>query len=251
MQKNRFRIISILTIILFSTIIGLSSCSSTKTEIPTTAEGVYNEGLMLFKKEKWTEAQKMFDIVKLQYPATIYADDAQFYLAEINFKRKEYILAAFNYNMVRRIYNKSVYTKDALYKTALSYYQMSPSYDRDQENTLLAIQTFSEFMAIYPTDTLAKEAENKIIELREKLANKEFQSGEIYRKMENYKSAMIYYNAVIDNYSDTKVCEEAFISKMELLKETHKLDDLKVTKELFERTYPNTRFAKKYQAINN
>lgn len=235
--------------IILSAILGIVACSSTNTEIPTTAEGVYNEALMRFKEEKYLEAQKLFDIIKLQYPATIYADDAQFYLAEINFKRKEYILAAFNYSNVRRLYSRSEYAKEALYKSALSYYMISPTYDRDQEQTLQAIQAFSEFQATYPNDSLAVEATNKIIELRDKLAYKEYKSGEIYQKMENYKSALLYYNSVIDNYSDTKSAEEAFISKMQVLKIINKTEELRSTEELFEKTYPNTRFSNEYNDI--
>ncbi len=249
MAKNRIIRLSIISLSLLIMVTIFGGCASSKIETPTTAEGVFNAALMQFKDENWQEAQRLFDIIKLQYPATVFADDAQFYLAEINFKRKEYILAAFNYNNVRRIYNRSEYSKEALYKTGLSYYMMSPTYDRDQENTLKAIQVFSEFMAIYPGDTLATEAESKIIDLRNKLGEKEFQSGEIYRKLENLKSALFYYNSVIDNYADTEAAEAAFIAKMEVLKEIKKSQELKSTQEVFEKTYPNTRFAKEYEAI--
>lgn len=244
----KLRIIQKIIIVTFIAVL-LSACGSTKVDTPDTAESVFNAALMQFKEEKWQEAKRLFEIIKLQYPATVYADDAQFYLAEINFKRGEYVLASFNYNMVRRVYNKSEYAKEALYKTALSYYMMSPTYDRDQENTLKSIQIFSEFMAMYPNDELTPKAEEKIVELRDKLGEKEFQSAEIYRKMEYRRAALQYYNSVIENYSDTKAAEQAYIAKMQLLKEIGKNNELKSTIEDFKKAYPTTRFKSELQDI--
>ncbi len=240
--------IVLLSAIVFSSVWAMS-CSSTKNDIPQTAEAVFNEGLMRFKDESFMEAQKLFDVIKLQYPASAYADDAQYYLAEINFKRKEYQLSAFNYNMLRRVYPRSEYSKEALFKTGLAYYHLSPTYDREQEHTLKAIQTFSEFQATYPQDSLSNEVTNYILELREKLAYKEYFSGLIYQKMSYFKSALIYYNFVLDDYSDTKVTEDAYIGKMQVLLEMEKKEELKITLELFEKAYPNTKFANELNSI--
>jgi len=229
----------------------LLSCSSAKKEIPQTAEEVFNEALMRFKDNSYMEAQKLFDVIKLQYPASAYADDAQYYLAEINYKRKEYQLSAFNYNMLRRVYPRSEYSKEALFKTGLSYYNLSPTYDREQEHTIKAIQTFSEFQATYPQDSLSNEATKYIIELREKLAYKEYFSGVIYQKMSYYKSALIYYNFVLDDYADTKVLEDAYIGKMQVLKEMKKFEELKITLELFKTAFPKTRFPAEFDILKS
>lgn len=229
----------------------LLSCSSTNKEVPQTAEEVFNEALMRFKDKSFMEAQKLFDVIKLQYPASAYADDAQYYLAEINYKRDEYQLAAFNYNMLRRVYPRSEYSKEALFKTGMSYYKLSPTFDREQEHTIKAIQTFSEFQASYPQDSLANEATKYIIELREKLAYKEYFSGVIYYKMSYLKSALIYFNFVLDDYSDTKVIEDAYIGKMQVLKEMNKIEELKITLELFKVAFPKTKFVAELEAIKS
>jgi outer membrane protein assembly factor BamD len=209
--------------------------------VPKTAEEVYNAGLTYFKDEEYLESQKMFDVIKLQYPASSYADDAQFYLAEINYKRGEYQLAAFNYNLLRRVYPRSEFSKESLLKSGLCYYNLSPSFDREQDNTLKAIRTFSEFQALYPEDTLYKKAGEYIIEMREKLAYREYFTAVIYQKMDYYKAALIYYNSAIEEYSDCKILEDAYIGKMQVLKAMKKYEDLKTTIGLYEKAFPNSK----------
>jgi len=202
---------------LLAVFIFLSSCSGTKTPENTSAEQVYTKGVELFHDGEYLESKQYFDIIKFQYPASQYADDAQYYLSEINFKRDEYILAAFNYSMLRRIYPGSPYSKESLYKNALCYYKLSPSYDRDQEYTNKAIESFMEFQYLYPEDSLNTESAKRISELRDKLAYREYFTAELYRKMTNPKASVIYYDGVINKFSDSKYFEDAYIGKIEAL----------------------------------
>ncbi|GIV55857.1 MAG: hypothetical protein KatS3mg040_0625 [Candidatus Kapaibacterium sp.] len=86
-----------------------------------------------------TKPSGLFDVIRLQYPASEFAPDAQYYLAEISFRRREYVVASFNYSMVRRQYPTHPRAREALYKAALCYVELAPPYDRDQEYTRKAI----------------------------------------------------------------------------------------------------------------
>lgn len=213
-------------VILYSLIFVIIGCGGSKPILNNNAEQVYSKAMQLFEDEDYREAASYFDIIKLQYPASQYADDAQFYLAEINFKRDEFIMAAYNYNMLRRVYPGSPFSKECLYKNALSFYKLSPTYDRDQEYTNKAIEAFMEFQYLYPEDSLAKEASIQIKELRDKLAYREFFTAELYRKMNSPRSSVIYYDAVINNFSDTQYYEDAFIGKIDALRYMKKYDQL-------------------------
>jgi outer membrane protein assembly factor BamD len=209
------KIQSILLILSFTFI--LISCGGNKTPENVSAEQVFKKGMELFEQGDYLEAKQYFDIIKLQYPASQYADKAQYYLAEVNFRREEFILAAFNFSMLRRVYPGSPYSKESMYKNALCYYQISPPYDRDQEYTTKAIEAFMEFQYLYPDDSLFTESSKKIKELRNKLAYREFFTAELYRKMESPKSSVVYYDLVINNYSDSDYFEDAYIGKIESL----------------------------------
>ncbi len=227
-------------IIVILAFVGLISCSSTNRVEPKSVEETYKEAINEFKDENYLKAQQLFDIIKLQYPASEYADDAQYYIAEINFSRKEFQLAAFNYNLLRRIYQRSDYNKSCLFKTALCYYNLSPSYDRDQDYTFKAIQAFTEFQSVYPSDSLFAASTSFIVELREKLAYREYYTGLIYQKMEYYKAALVYYNYAIDDYSDTQIIEPAYFGKIEVLIAMKKYEDAITIIELYKKNFPNS-----------
>jgi outer membrane protein assembly factor BamD len=227
--------------ILFAAILAfIVSCGSTsKTPEANTAESVFNKGLAAFKDEEWLEAQNLFDVINLQYPASQFADDAQYYIAECGYKRKEYVMAAFNFNRLYRTYPRSEYAKSSLYKAALCYFELSPDCDRDQEYTTKAIAAFSTFQAFYPMDSLSKEASSKIVDLRNKLAERSFNTAVLYKKIYSPNSSIIYYDEVINNFPDSKFCESAFIGKIETLIQMKKTSDAKSIIEVYKKTYPS------------
>lgn len=222
----------------------LGSCASgnASSEIRD-AESAYKAGLEAFTKEDYFEAQRLFDVIRLQFPTTQYADDAQYYLAEINFARKEFVMGAFNYGMVRRSYPTSDLNKLALYKTALCYYELSPPADRDQDYTKKAIGSFSEFQAIYSKDSLAVIAGKYIIELRNRLAEREMITADLYRNLYSNRSALIYYDAVLDEYPDTEFYEQAFVGKIESLIALRRYEEAKAVIELYRKRFSTGKLA--------
>lgn len=213
-------------------------CSSAKKAIKQTDEEIFNDGKSAFEDENYLEAVRQFDVIKLQFPASKYADDAQFYLAEVNFKRKEYVLAAFNYNLLRKSFPQSEFGKVALYKVAQCYDELSPKYDRDPEYTRKAIQSYSEFQAFYPKDTLSQKANDRITFLRNKLAQKDFSIAESYIKLEDYRAAVVYYDVVISDFTDTEFCPKAFVGKIKSQIEMKKWNEAKETLRLFRAQFP-------------
>ncbi len=230
-----------LMIILLAAALTINGCGTAGNVELETAEDYFNRAKQEFNDEDWLEAQKYFDIIKLQFPASMYADDAQYYLAEINFQKGEYILSAFNYSTLRRLYPNSEFVKESMFKTALSYFKLSPTYDRDQEYTKKAIRAFSEYQAIYPNDdSLYSEASNYIQELRDKLAHGHFAKAGLYRKMQSIHSSLIYYDKIIEDFPDTKYFEPAYFGKIEVLVTMKKNDEALGIINLYKRLFPKS-----------
>ncbi len=247
--KKYFKLQTYCYIFLLSLLI--ISCSSKGTPDMMGVEDYYRIASDYFAKEDWIEAQRYFDLIKLQYPASAYSDDAQYYLAEINFKRGEYILSAFNYTLLRKNYPSSSFNKEALFKTGLCYYELSPKYDRDQEYTIKAIQTFAEYQTFYAGDSLSYLANQKIQELRDKLAEREYATAVLYRKLSSPLAASIYYDVVINEYQDTKFYEEAIIGNIEVHIEMKKNIQILYLIELYRRSFPNGKYLSYIDNIAN
>lgn len=226
------------------------SCKSARQAEPQTAESVFEKALNCFNDKDYLEASQLFDVIKLQYPASSRADDAQFYIAEIHYRKNEFVLAGFQYGMLRRLYPQSEFYKTSTYKTALCYDELSPPYDRDQEYTLKAIQAYSEFQAMYPGDSLFPVATARIQDMRNKLAYRELTTAELYRKLTNPLAASIYFDCVIKDYSDTKSYEPAFLGRVETLIEMKKFDEAKSFIDLYNNKFPNGKLKSDIESLS-
>ena len=235
-------------VVAFTAII-LTSCGITQVPDGANAKQTYEFAMKQFNDENYESAQLGFDRIKLQYPASIYADDAQFNLAEINYNKSQYILAAFNYNSLRRVYPQSEHAQESLFKTAMSYYKLSPKYDRDQEYTYKAIKAFSEFQAVYPNDSLYYEADKVMSELRNKLAYREFFTAELYRKIRSSKSSLVYYQSVIDDFADSDYFDDAIVGKIETLEFLGKYSEALRAIKKYNSLYPDGEFKEKVKNI--
>jgi outer membrane protein assembly factor BamD len=214
----------------------LASCSSTDAARKSkTVDEIYEEAMAAYKDDNWLEAQAKFDVIKLQYPASQYADDAQYYLAEINFQRSEYIMAAFNYNQLRRSYPSSEYVRESMYKAAVCYDKISLPADRDQENTRKAIMAYTDFQSMYMRDSLGLEATKRIRDLRDRLAERFWQAAEHYIRTYARRAALVQYDAIIDEYPDSKWLEPALVQKIDILIQLTRTDEARTAISAYRR----------------
>lgn len=206
-------------------LVGASCSSSEGARTSKSVDDIFASGKKSFDEGNYLDAQAQFDVIKLQYPASQYADDAQFYTAEINYQRGEYIMAAYNYNQVRRSYPSSDFVRGAMYKAAECYEKIAYPADRDQENTRKAIQAYTDFQALFMRDSLSLEAAKHIRTLRDRLAERYWLIAEHYILMASRRAALIHFDAIIDEYPDTKWIEPALVKKIELLVELKRFDE--------------------------
>ncbi len=224
-----------LFLLLISAVV-LASCSSTEaTRKSKTVDEIYQEAMAAYKDDNWLEAQAKLDVIKLQYPASQYADDAQYYLAEINFQRSEYIMAAFNYNQLRRSYPSSEYVRESMYKAAVCYDRISLPADRDQENTRKAIMAYTDFQSMFMRDSLGLEATKRIRDLRDRLAERFWQAAEHYVRTYARRAALVQYDAIIDEYPDSKWLEPALVQKIDVLIQLSRPDEARTAIAVYRR----------------
>ncbi len=232
-------------------IIVLDSCATNKVQEAKTAEETYKQAMILFKDGDYLEAKTAFNKIKLQFPASQYADDAQYYIAGCNFNREEYILASYNYNLLRRVYPSSQYYKISLFKAGQCYYYSSPPFDRDQDYTKKAISTLSEFQTLYPNDSLALITKKLIQELRDKLGRREYETAELYTKLRYPESALIYFNTLIEDYYDTKYYEDAYLGKIKALLVMRRYQEAQNSIDLYYSIFKDGKHKKDIQKIES
>jgi outer membrane protein assembly factor BamD len=229
----------------------LISCSGSKDLSSLSSEERFLLAKQKFDKKDYLEAISEFESIMIQYSGTGIVDDAQYYLAYSYFQRSEYIKSAFEFSKLIRNFPTSEYVKDAQFMLAESYYKLSPHYTLDQRFTEKAIEEYQAFIDFFPDDPRKSEAEKRIKELNDKLARKIFETAEQYRRMKYIKSAMIYYDLLLEKYPDSKYSSQALYTKIKLLVERSRNKEALDEAKRFLQRYPNSENAKEVQKIIN
>jgi outer membrane protein assembly factor BamD len=204
------------------------------------AEDRYKIGMKEFNDENYDAAIEEFKIVSLQYQGSKVADSAQYFMAQSRYLREEYILAAFEYDILIRNMPYSIFVSRSRFGRATCFYQLSPESYLDQEYTRKSIDEYQAFLEYHPADSLAPIAEKRILELNTKLAKKDYESGTIYMHMEYYKAATYYFDLILDKYHDTEYAEPALYRKAEALLNRKKYADAKEAVKKFLVKYPSS-----------
>jgi outer membrane protein assembly factor BamD len=235
MKKNfmQYLLISIFILLL------INSCGRHKFKPTASADERMEYAEKLFNDGDYLDARTEFRIVILNFPGSTISDRAQLRLADCFFNLKEYIIAAEEYKKLIRVFPNSEYVDDAQYKIALSLYKLSPKYSLDQDYTNKAIEEFQKFLDDYPTSDLAPEVNKNMKLCREKLGKKYYRNAESYRKLTWYKSAIVYYDFVLDNYYDTEFAMLSLYGKAECLQNLNDSEQAIKFYQLYLEKYPN------------
>ncbi len=203
------------------------------------AEKLFADGKAAYAKQDWLEAIRLFEEVRVQSPASTIAAEATYLEAMARFSSDMFSSAALDFHAVRRNYPNSPFASRAQYMAGESYYQISPRPELDQAYTTLALSEFQIFLRDYTNaaPALLDSAQKRIVEIRTKLAEKFFLSGQLYDKLEDPKSALVYYNRVLDSYYDTPLAPESELRVAELQFDRKKMNDARQALDAFDAKY--------------
>lgn len=201
----------LLSITILATAVFAVGCTGSGRLRYDSPQEAFDKGKEYFDRGKYDRAIEYFQGVFDYGRTSEVATDAQLYLARSYYRNKAYILAANEYTRFLNVYRNDPQAELAEYERAMSYYEQSPGYELDQTPTEQAITYFQLFLDRYPTSDLQDDAEERIRELREKLAHKEFAGAELYERRELYEAAALSYQRVFDKYPDTRWADDALL----------------------------------------
>lgn len=242
--KKKFIFSSLLIIIISVFIYGCSS--SEGSDIKTDdAEQAFRIAKRKYDDKDYLEAIDDFSFIKIKFPGTSVSDKAQFYLGDSYYHREEYILAAYEFEAMVKNYPLSSLLPEARYKLGLCYYNLSPKASLDQEFTNYAIEELQLYIELYPRDKNVTDAEKKLNELKNKLAYKNYHTGELYMKMDDYNAAAIYFRSVYEEYVDSDWADDAMIGEADALINAKKYNKAKRVLERFYKLFPKSNLKSK------
>ena len=239
----------LLRIAVFSLTLGIGACA-TAAQVPDqlTPEELFDRGLAALQDRDWTSAIALFERFVIQFPAHPRLQEARFNLSNGYFGKKEYITAANEYSRLANDYPAGPWADDARYKVCESYHALSPKPQLDQQYTRAALDHCQSLITYYPTSDFVPKAQDLLNDLRNKLAEKAFLTGQFYFSRNAYDSAIIYYEAAVRDYPETPVASRALYRLYETYLELGYEEEAEATKQRLLKDYPASAEARQLQA---
>lgn len=207
---------TIISIILTGMIL-MVGCGGPKTSLTDNPRLLYDKAISAMERGKYFEAVEKFQILVYNFPGATFIDTAQYYLGQSYFLNKEHELAAVEFERLVSNYPQSHYYDDAQYMTGICFFENTPGhFGLDQEDLKLAIASMNNFILDNPESDLIPQAEQVVLDARTKLARKDYESGVLYTRIYDLRAARIYFQLVIDEYTDTPYAGKALFRLAEI-----------------------------------
>jgi outer membrane protein assembly factor BamD len=162
-----------------------------------------------YRRGDYEKASTLFDELVRVYRGQERAKDILYAYAYARHEARDYLTATQHFESFQRLYPTDKRAEECMFMVAYGYYlQSSPAY-LDQSSTLKAINQFQFFVNTYPYSRRAEDANTYIVELRERVAQKEFETAELYFNIENYRAAATSFRTFLQEFPDSKYREQA------------------------------------------
>jgi outer membrane protein assembly factor BamD len=203
----------------------LAGCASSQGDLSSLAsssdEIVWQAADKAFQKKQWDSARKYYRRIVDGFPQSEHLPDARLALAETHFKEGgtgNYVLAVSEYREFLTLYPSHPKSDYAQFQTAEAYFQQRNGPDRDQTNTMKALEEYERLLDVYPNSSHVETSRLRIASLRQSLAKAEFAAGYFYQRTRRaYRSAINRYEGILSDYPDYAGLDEVMFRLSECL----------------------------------
>lgn len=210
-------------LLLFSLAVFLTSCSeyqkvlkekeiSPKYEM---AKTMYDKGIETGRNKYFRKAIRLFDQILPQYKGKPSGETISYMNASSHYQLGDFYLSGFLFERFTKSYPDSEKAEEAFFKSAKSYYEVSPIYSKDQEDTKTALGKLQFYVDTYEDGEYFDEANSMIQELSVKIEKKYYEIAKQYHHTERYKAAIQAFENFILDYPGSKFREKAYYYKFE------------------------------------
>lgn len=179
------------------------------------ADSLYQIG----KPNKYRKALKLMEQIVPVYRGKPQAEKLMFMYANTFYELEDYFLAGYQFERFETSYPKSDSVEVAAYKSAKSYYELSPRYSLEQKDTYKGLEKLQVFVNKYSNSQYREEANVLVKELREKLEKKDIEIAHQYlliaEQVGSYKPAIEAYENFISDHPGSMYREEAFYGRID------------------------------------
>ena len=172
-------------------------------------EDIYADAYKEFNKKNYEEAADFFQTAESQYPSSPWAADALVMLAYSRYLDKDFsgsILAIDRYMRFHPGHSDVPYM---MYLRGMCYYRQVSDVRRDPGMSAYALQQFQQLVDRFPHSEYAKNAENKILILKNYIAGKVMYAARNDMQQKNWTAAITRLQSVVATAQETVMTPEA------------------------------------------
>ena len=211
---------------------------------PQEVDSLWNRALAQVRQGKWSEAQKLFDRVLLEFsPGDPRAQQAHYWLGESHFGMGSHLQAAREFRRASDDSPNDPLAAEALLRVGDVYTDLWRRPELDPSYGQTAISTYQELLNRYPGGAPAARAQARITELQEKFAYKEYRAALYYYRLKAYDSAILYLKGIVATYPRSAIAPEALGRLVEAYRKLGYREDVQETCGYIRRFHPNAREA--------
>jgi len=215
---------NLLILILLSSSFFISSCSTTTEDqsditFNLSAEEIYNEAKGAMKDGNFDSAVEFFEKLEIKFPYGPFAKQAKLEVIYAHFKYNNLESAIIAAERFIKLYPNHPHVDYAYYMRGVCRYDMEVSFfdtwfdqdltERDPDSAKNAFQYFSQLIKKFPNSNYNEDAKNRMLFLRNSLAQYEIHVANYYFKRRAYIAAVNRSKYVLNNYQNTPSIKEA------------------------------------------
>jgi outer membrane protein assembly factor BamD len=191
-------------------LLAIASCGHGQPDIATLTSNsdqvIWEAGQKALQKHDWESARQHFKRIIDAFPQSQYAPSARLALGDTYIEEggtSNDILAIGAYREFLTLYPSHPKSDYAQFQVAESYFRQKSGPDRDQTQTLHALEEYERLLDLYPSSPYIEKARGRIKESRQTLARAEYMAGYFYQKTRQYcRAAVARYEGILKDYPD-------------------------------------------------
>jgi outer membrane assembly lipoprotein YfiO len=171
----------------------------------TTVDGLLDKAQQYLDAKKWYKAQEILLFLDDNEAARAQQNRVKLLLADSYFGQGgtlNLVESLARYRTFLTFFPSDPKADHAQYHIAMAYFKQAPKFNRDQSPTENALFEFQKMLELYPGSELAPEAEQRIREARNLLAESEFGIGVFYFKWKAWEAAVGRFQTVLSEFPE-------------------------------------------------
>jgi outer membrane protein assembly factor BamD len=208
-----------------ASVLAWAGCSHSAPDIATLTSNsdqvIWEAGQKALQKHDWESARQHFKRIIDAFPQSQYAPAARLALGDAYINEggtANDILAIGAYRDFLTLYPSHPKSDYAQFQIAESYFRQKSGADRDQTQTIHALEEYQRLLDLYPESSYLEKTRDRIKELRQQLARAEYMAGYFYQRTRQWcRAAVARYQGILKEYPDFGDLDQVLLHLAECL----------------------------------